>query len=66
MKNNKTYEQIVEELKFIVDELENNKNLPLDKAISYFETASNLISECEKKLKEAENKINKIEIFKEK
>ena len=56
---NKSFEENMEELEKIVENLENG-NINLDDAISEFEKAMNLIKHCDKKLKNAEDTIAKI------
>lgn len=54
-----TFEENMEELKSIVEKLENG-DINLDDAIVEFEKAMTLIKECDVKLKEAEDTISKI------
>ncbi len=56
-KNEKTFEQSLEELEKIATNLERG-DLTLEQAISEFEQGMNLSKECSKKLDEAEKKIN--------
>ncbi len=50
------YEEAIENLEAITEKLEQG-NLPLEEALQNFEAGMNLISFCEKKLEEAEKKI---------
>ncbi len=59
MTNNKSFEQILEQLKQIVNDLENNQ-LPLDQAIDAFETGIKLTKLAENKLQDIKNKVTKI------
>ncbi len=57
MKDNKTFEDSLNELEKIASNLENG-DLGLDEAIKEFEKGINLSKECSKKLDEAEKRIN--------
>lgn len=59
MTNNKSFEQILEQLKQVVNDLENNE-LPLDKAIDAFETGIKLTKLAEIKLQYIKNKVTQI------
>ena len=59
MTNNKSFEQILEQLKQIVNDLENNQ-LPLDQAIVSFETGIKLTKVAETKLQDIKDKVTKI------
>ncbi len=59
MTNNKSFEQILEQLKQIVNDLENNQ-LPLDQAIDAFETGIKLTKLSETKLQDIKDKVTKI------
>jgi len=51
-----TFEQGLEKLESIVEEMENG-NLPLDDLIKKYEEGSKLLKHCDSKIKEAETKI---------
>lgn len=53
------FEDKIKELEKIVQELENGE-VNLDDSIAMYTEAMNLISECDKELKSAEENINKI------
>ena len=55
----KSFEENMEELKSIVEKLENG-DVSLDDAVKEFEKAMELIKNCDSKLKEAEDTISKI------
>ena len=55
----KSFEENMEELKSIVQKLENG-DVSLDDAVKEFEKAMGLIKDCDSKLKEAEDTISKI------
>ena len=55
----KTFEENMTELQEIVEKLENG-NVNLDDAVEEFQKAMELIRNCDNKLKEAEDTINKI------
>ena len=54
-----TFEENLEKLEEIVKNLESG-NIPLDDAIDSFNEAMNLAKKCDEKLKNAEEKVNKI------
>ncbi len=54
-----TFEENLEKLEEIVKKLENG-NVPLDDAIENFNEAMKLAKTCDEKLKNAEEKVNKI------
>ena len=54
-----SFEENLEKLEGIVKNLESG-NIPLDDAISAFNEAMNLVKNCDEKLKNAEEKVNKI------
>ena len=56
---NKTFEQAIEELESIINRLEEG-DVPLDETIKLYEKGAELKDFCEKKLKSAEVKIQKI------
>lgn len=56
-----SFEQALEELEGIVRDLETGK-APLEESISAYERGITLKNHCEKKLKEAQSKIEKITI----
>lgn len=58
-KKEKTFEEKITSLEEIVKKLENG-NVPLDDAIENFKTAMTLAKECDEKLKNAEENVNKI------
>ncbi|MBH8622823.1 MULTISPECIES: exodeoxyribonuclease VII small subunit [Spiroplasma] len=59
MADNKSFEQVLEQLKQIVNDLENNQ-LPLDQAIDAFETEIKLTKLAETKLQDIKDKVTKI------
>ncbi|WP_374696781.1 exodeoxyribonuclease VII small subunit [Spiroplasma endosymbiont of Polydrusus formosus] len=59
MTNNKSFEQILEKLKQIVNDLENNQ-LPLYQAIDAFETGIKLTKVAKTKLQDIKDKVTKI------
>lgn len=59
MKKKLTYEEAIENLEDIVQELENG-NVPLDKALELFEEGARLTSFCSKALDTAEQKIRSV------
>lgn len=59
MTNNKSFEQVLEQLKQIVNDLENNQ-LPLDQAIDAFETGIKLTKLAETKLQDIKDKVTKM------
>ena len=58
-KEEKTFEENITNLESIVKDLESG-NVPLDDAINKFNEAMKLAKECNDKLKNAEDNINKI------
>ncbi len=58
-KNEKSFEENLQDLEVIVKNLESG-NIPLDDAINKFNEAMNIAKECNDKLKNAEESINKI------
>ncbi|AGM25105.1 exodeoxyribonuclease VII small subunit [Spiroplasma chrysopicola] len=56
---NKSFEEILDELKTVVSELENNQ-LPLDLAIANFEKGINLTKQAEQQLQDIKSKVTKI------
>ncbi len=58
-KKEKKFEEKIDELETLVKSLENG-DVPLDKAIDYFTKATELASECDKDLKEAEKALTSI------
>ena len=63
LENELTFEEALKSLEEIVDEL-NNGDLELEKAITAYERGIKLKSICEKKLKNAEQRIENIKIEK--
>ena len=59
VKNKMNFEEALGSLESIVKDLESG-NIPLDDAINKFTLAMNLAKECDEKLKNAEENINKI------
>lgn len=59
MADNKSFEQVLEQLKQIVNDLENNQ-LPLDQAIDAFEIGIKLTKLAETKLQDIKDKVTKI------
>lgn len=53
------FEEKMEELEKIINELENGE-IDLDTSIDKYTKAMKLVNECEKKLSEVEEKVNKI------
>ena len=53
------FEKAMEDLEKIVNDLERGE-LPLDKAVEVFEKGSKLVELCQKKLADAEMKIEKV------
>ena len=53
------FEEKMEELEKIINELENGE-IDLDSSIEKYTKAMKLVSECEKKLSDVEEKVNKI------
>lgn len=56
MENEKSFEEMIDELENIVKSLEKD-NLNLDESISKFETGMRLAKDCNRKIEEAEKKI---------
>jgi exodeoxyribonuclease VII small subunit len=54
-----SFEELLAKLDSIVKSLENG-NLPLDRAVEYFEMGSKLQARCAKKLAEAKTRIEKV------
>ena len=59
MAKEQTFEENIKELETIIEELEKGE-IDLDASIEKYTKAMNLISTCEKKLNEVEEKVNKI------
>ena len=59
MNNEVKFEDKMQELEKIVNELENNE-IDLEESITKYTKAMKLVGECEKKLNEVEEKVNKI------
>lgn len=57
--NELSFEENLKKLEEIVKNLESG-NIPLDDAIDSFNEAMNLAKKCDEKLKNAEDKVNKI------
>lgn len=55
-KNTKTFEEAYERLEQILEKM-NEQQVPLDDALKLYEEADQLITSCQKKLAEAEQKI---------
>lgn len=53
------FEEKMQELETIINELENG-DIDLDSSIEKYTRAMKLVSDCEKKLNEVEEKVNKI------
>lgn len=58
-KENVKFEDKIKELETIVSELESGE-IDLDSSIEKYTCAMKLVKECDKKLKEVEDKVNKI------
>lgn len=56
----KGFEDKLNELNSILNEMENNKELTLDKSLDLYEKGIKLIRECTKSLEEAEQKLTVI------
>ena len=54
-----TFEQNLKELEEIVTKLERG-DLPLEKSLEFFEQGINLVKLCQKRLKSAERKVEKV------
>ena len=59
MAKEQTFEENIKELETIIEELEKGE-IDLDSSIEKYTKAMKLISTCEKKLNEVEEKVNKI------
>jgi len=59
MKAEKTFEEKIKELETIVSELESGE-IDLDTSIEKYTSAMKLVKECDEKLKNVEEKVNKI------
>lgn len=59
MKDNEKFEDKLKQLESLVEELEKG-DVPLDDAIEKYTSAMKLAKECSKKLKSAEENVNKI------
>ena len=59
MEKTQTFEENIKELETIIEELEKGE-IDLDSSIEKYTKAMKLISTCEKKLNEVEEKVNKI------
>ena len=59
MKTEKTFEEKIKELETIVSELESGE-IDLDTSIEKYTSAMKLVKECDEKLKNVEEKVNKI------
>lgn len=59
MKAEKTFEEKIKELETIVNELESGE-IDLDTSIEKYTSAMKLVKECDEKLKNVEEKVNKI------
>jgi exodeoxyribonuclease VII small subunit len=59
MAKEKTFEEKLKELETIVNELESGE-IDLDSSIEKYTNAMKLVKECDEKLKNAEEKVNKI------
>ncbi|MBH88330.1 MAG: exodeoxyribonuclease VII small subunit [Pelagibacterales bacterium] len=59
-----TFEEALKSLEEIVSQLDSGE-VDLDKAVEAYERGTNLKAHCEKKLKEAQLRIEKIEVDKE-
>ena len=55
----KTYEELIEELKHIVQKIEDG-DITLDESIELYERGSELIRQCEALLEEAELKVSQL------
>lgn len=55
----KTYKQLQQELDVLMDKLQDDE-LDVDTAITTYEAASKIITDLQKHLKTAENKLNKV------
>lgn len=57
----KTYQQLQTELDAVMSQLQDDK-LAVDESLELYEHATTLIEELRRKLKTAENKLNKIKV----
>ncbi len=62
--DNMTFEEALKSLEEIVGQLDSGE-IDLDKAVEAYERGTNLKPHCEKKLKEAQLRVEKIEVDKE-
>ena len=62
--DNMTFEEALRSLEEIVGQLDSGE-IDLDKAVEAYERGTNLKKHCEKKLKEAQLRVEKIEVDKE-
>ena len=62
--DNMTFEEALKSLEEIVGQLDSGE-IDLDKAVEAYERGTNLKIHCEKKLKEAQLRVEKIEVDKE-
>lgn len=62
--DNMSFEEALKSLEEIVSQLDSGE-IDLDKAVEAYEKGTNLKAHCEKKLKEAQLRIEKIEVDKE-
>ncbi|MCH2678492.1 MAG: exodeoxyribonuclease VII small subunit [Alphaproteobacteria bacterium] len=62
--DNMTFEEALKSLEEIVGQLDSGE-IDLDKAVEAYERGTNLKTHCEKKLKEAQLRVEKIEVDKE-
>ena len=58
-KDEKTFEEKIKELEIIVNELESGE-IDLDSSIEKYTSAMKLVKECDEKLKNVEEQVNKI------
>ena len=61
---NTSYEEALEKLESIIEEMEDG-SVPLDELVAQFEEGAKLLKLCQNKLKEAELKISKLDIYNE-
>ena len=59
-----TYEEALAKLESIIEEMEDG-SIPLADLVAQFEEGAKLLKICQNKLKEAELKINQLDIFNE-
>lgn len=55
-----SFEDAMKQLEKIVSQLENNEDVPLEKAIDLYQEGMTLSKLCDDKLKEAQDKVTKI------